>query len=519
MERTQMYKIRDLFRLITDNKMSYRQIGKVLSIGKSTVSEIARRINATNLSYNNITALSDTQLLELLQMAKKNQSIKYKQLSDQFQYFDKELKRHGVTIKLLWEEYRKKTNDGYSLSQFGHHFQLWRGSTKSTMKLEHKAGDKLLIDFTGKKLSIIDRKTGKETLLEVFAAILPSSGLTYVEAVYSQEKHNLIKSTENALWYMGGVPNAIVPDCLKSAVTNGNKYEPEINRGFKDFAKYYGSAVLPARPYSPKDKAAIEGAVKIIYQRIFAKIRDKIFYSLEEINQEILRLLEEYNNKPMQRTGISRRQMFDDIEKSTLKPLPFQYYLPKKHCKLTVAFTYHIYLSEDKHYYSVPHTFIEKKVNVEYDDNEIEIYYDNMRIAVHKRVDKPNGYTTNTDHMPPNHRFYSEWSYERFVNWASKISDSTKNLIEKVLDSKEHPEQGFKVSLGILNLSNKYGNTNLDKAAKKALFYNTYSFKFIKNILENNLLEIEEDELFHTPPINHKNIRGSKYYINKEVEL
>jgi transposase len=512
MERIEMYKIRDMFRLLFECKQSYREISKSLNIGKSTVCAFANRFKKTALSYKDIQALTDTEILELLDIEKINKSDKYNHLKVRFPEYEKELKKTGVTIKLLWEEYIFENPSGYSLSQFCHHFQIWRGSSKTSMRLEHKAGDKMFVDFTGKHLYITDKDTGRVIPVEVFVAVLPSSSFTYAEASISQEKMNMIKCTENALWYFGGVPAAIVPDCLKSAVTRGCKYEPDINRDFLDFARHYQTAVLPARPYSPKDKAMVEGAVKIVYSWIFAKLRDRVFYSIYDLNKAIFNLLSEYNTKIMQLTKISRLEMFNQIEKNTLKPLPLNLYEPKMYAKLTVAFNYHIFLNKDKHYYSVPFNYIKKKVDVVYTHADVEIYYNNVRIACHRRSDKANGYTTIKEHMPENHKFYNEWSPERFISWAEKLGDDVKILIEKILLTRDHPEQAFKVSLGILNLAKRYGNEKLNKACRKAVYYDVYTLKFVKNALENNALEIESNDLFTVSNITHENIRGNQYF-------
>lgn len=513
MERIEMYKIREIFRLVKEKNSSCRDIADILNIGKSTANNFIKKIKECCLSYEDISGLSDSDVLELLDIGVVNKSERYKYISDRFAYYDKELKRHGVTLKLLWEEYIEKTPEGYSLSQFCHHFQMWRGSTKSTMHIEHKAGDKMFVDFTGDHLYITDIKTGKLESVEVFVAVLGASNLTYVEAVRSQEKKEFIKSVESAIWYFGGVTKAIVTDSLKSAVTKADKYEPKINRDFHDFAMHYNTVILPARPYSPKDKALVEGAVKIVYSWIFAKLRNRIFNSIKELNLAILQLLEEYNSKPMQRTKISRIELFNDVEKAELKPLPLALFEFKMYAKLTVPTNYHIHLSKDKHYYSVPFKYIKKIVDVRYNENEVEIYYDNIRIASHKRsFDIKNKYSTMKEHMPPNHRFYSEWSPERFLNWAEKIGEDTKIYIKTILDSREYPEQAFRVCLGILNLSKKYGEDKLNKACKKALYFNVFRLDFVKNTLVTNSLELENYDLFEKISIDHENIRGNKYY-------
>jgi transposase len=510
MEITEMYKIRDIFRLVSENQ-SCRIIAKTLNIGKSTANYFTKKIKELGLKYNDIIELSDPEILELLEMGKANNSEKYKYILERFPYYEKELKKVGVNIKVLWEEYICENPAGYSFSQFSHHFQIWRGSTKSSMHIEHKAGDKMFVDFTGKKLFLTDIKTEEKNEVEIFISVLGASNMTYVEAVESQNKKDFIKCVENSLWYFGGTPKAIVPDNLKAAVNKASKYEPEINRDFHDFAKHYNTVILPTRTYSAKDKATVENAVKIVYSWIFAKLRNKNFYSIIDLNKEILSLLTDYNNKKMQRIKMSRLELFNEIEKNVLKPLPFTLFEYKKYSRLTVAFNYHIYLSCDGHYYSVPFSFTKKKVDVCYSETNVEIYYDNIRIASHKRAFNPNKYSTNPAHMPPKHQFYASWTPERFLSWAEKIGYDVKEFIKGVLDSKEHPEQGFKVSLGILNLSKSYGNEKLNKACKKGSYYKVYTLNFIKNILSNNRFEIESENLFQKS-FNHENIRGEQYY-------
>lgn len=338
--------------------------------------------------------------------------------------------------------------------------------------------------------------------------------MTYVEAVASQEKYNFIRACENALWYYGGVPRAIVPDCLKSAVTKGDKYEPDLNPSYQDFALHYGTTILPARPHHPKDKALVENAVRIVYSRIFASLRNMTFYSIQELNCAIFKELDSYNNRPMQKTKMSRFTLFNDIEKSELKSLPLSLYEIKHFASLKVQFNYHIYLSKDKHYYSVPYRFTGKQVEVVYSDTAVEIYHGNIRIAWHRRDFTVNGYSTLKEHMPQEHQWVSEWNPDRIKNWAYKIGSNVKEIIEIILSSKEHPEQGYRISLGILSLAKKYSAERLDKACKRALYCQCYSMKSIKSILEKKLdMTDEQNDLFDRAQVPvHENIRGSDYY-------
>ena len=416
-------------------------------------------------------------------------------------------------MQRLWEEHKAEYGDVYSYSRFCYHFQVWRNSSELTMHIEHKSGDKTFVDFTGKKLQIKNSILGEERDVEVFVAILGASQLTYVEAVESQKKADWIRVNENAFRYFGGVTRGIVPDCLKSGVTKGDKYEPDLNPEYLDFAKHYGTTILPARPYRPKDKALVENAVRIVYAWIFAPLRNQTFYSLKDLNDAISVELESYNSKPMQRLKISRRELFNETEKSELKPLPREMYEFKRFCKLKVQFNYHIFLSEDRHYYSVPYQHRGKKVDVMYTESTVDISYNHVRLTFHKRDRQLNGYTTLKEHMPSHHKWVTGWSAERLIKWADSLGDSVKMLVEIILNSREHPEQGFKVCLGILNMSKEYGGLRLNKACKRSIYFHNYSYKGVKNILKNGLEDMElDEELPYQSLPEHENIRGNKYY-------
>jgi transposase len=380
------------------------------------------------------------------------------------------------------------------------------------MHIDHKAGDKMFVDYAGNKLSIVERKTGEIIPVEVFVAILGASQLTYAEASRSQRSEDWIRSNENAFLYFGGVTQAIVPDNLKSGVTSSDRYEPGINFMFEDFADHYQTVVLPTRVRKPQDKALVENAVRLVYQRIYAPLRNRTFFSMEELNEAIWTLLERHNNMHFQRLKISRRSLFERIEKEALKPLPNERYAIKKCRELTVQFNYHVELREDRHYYSVPWQLKGKRVRVIYDERNVAIYYDNVRIVQHRRDYTPNDYTTLHTHMPANHRYYAKWSSERFIRWARSIGNNVEEVIKKVLNSRKHPEQAFKSCMGILNLVKEYGSERLDKACERALYFGFYSRKRIKNILDRGLEKntpSEQKELFIT---SHKNLRGSEYY-------
>jgi transposase len=508
--RISMEKIREIIRLNESAHLSERSIARALQVSRPVVKQYIGTISRAGLDYAAIKKMDDDTLLEIISGVGKSPSKRYAALHALFPYFVKELKRPGVTLQRLWQEYRDDHADGYGYSQFCFHFQHWRSSSELTMHMEHKAGDKMFVDFTGKKLTIVNRQTGEITEVEVFVAILGASQLTYVEAVASQKKEDWIAVNQNALHYFGGVPRAIVPDCLKAAVTKGNKYEPDINPEYLDFARHYQTVILPARPYHPKDKPLAENAVKIVYARIFASLRNRVFHNLTELNQAIREELAKHNNKPMQKLKVSRKALFDDIEKAALKPLPKERYVLRHFKQLKAQFNYHIYLSEDRHYYSVPYRYRGKVIDVIYTATTVELFHKNRRIAFHKRNPKPNGYTTVTDHMPSQHRYMSDWNPQRLTRWAQSIGGSVKQIIEQILAQRQHPEQAYKVCLGILNLEKQFSKDRLNKACARAIDFHHYSYKGIKKILENRM-EDHQMDCFQALP-EHANIRGNRYY-------
>jgi len=509
--RISMGKIRELLRLHEKCELSNRQIARALNISRPVVGEYLVNFKLSGITYRSITAMSDDEVMRTLETRKKESCEGYRILSERFPYLVKELKKPGVTLDLLWQEYRKQYPKGYSYPQFCYHFRMWGSLSSVSMHIEHKAGEKMFVDYTGKKLKIYERITGKEKDVEVFVAILPASGLTYVEATRSQRKEDWLKANDNALYYFEGVPGQIVPDCLKSAVTKANKYEPDINPCYADFARHYSTVIVPARPYSARDKAMVENAVKITYRRIFAPLRDRLFHSLEELNGAIRDLLEEHNNTPFQRIKMSRRELFDETEKTTLRPLPLKRYELKEFRRFKVPSNYHIEIREDNHYYSVPFKYKGKDVTVIYTASTIEIYHKSIRIALHKRVTR-RGYTTLKEHMPSQHRFYAEWSPEEMITRAKEIGDETRTLIEKIFESKGCLQLSYRICLGIIDLSRRYGSERVNRASKRALEFHSYSYKAVKNILQKGLDRVNEETLFLEAFPLHSNIRGEDYF-------
>jgi transposase len=510
-KKTNMSKLRQMLRLYTKGE-SKLKISELTGVSRNTLKKYLKIYTRLGLTLQTIEGLSDQELDHLFgENLIPEPSDKYKALESFFPIMEKELKKRGITRQILWERYIAMHPDGYKVSQFKYHYQHWLRRSKPVMHIEHVAGDKMYIDYAGEKLHIVNKETGEITEAEVFISILGASQLTYVEATLSQCKEDFISCCEHALAYYGGVPMAIVPDNLKSAVTKSSLYEPTLNQAFENFALHYSTTILPARSYKPKDKALVEGAVKIAYRRIYSVLDNKVFHSLEELNEAIREITEQHNNTRMTGRPYSRRKLFEEVERSVLHPLPILPYEFKRQQYSTVSVNGHTCLKEDKHYYSVPYGYIGKKIKIMYTSTQVEIFYNYILLAVHKRDRKLYGYTTNPDHLASTHRYLTEWNPDRFIKWAESIDKTVKEFITGLMDSKTHPEQAYKACQGVLGFERKVGRERLINACKRAIEYENYSYHAIKSILENKYDMLTFAEITAEIPA-HENIRGENYY-------
>jgi transposase len=434
-----------------------------------------------------------------------------------FEANNKRLRQRGYTRGRLWRLYNSQHPEGYRMTAFYSHHRLWSRRTRPSMHIEHKAGDKVYVDFTGLTLPVVDRETGLVSKQEVFVAVLGASQLTYVEAVASQSVENFIACCENALRYFGGAPHAIVPDNLKSAVTRSNRYEPKLNENFEGFADHYSMTVLPARAYKPKDKALVEGAVKIVYNRIYSGLPRQMATSLEQLNEFIGPLLEAYNAIPMTTREGSRNELFDEIDREALQPLPMYRYEMRHTVMATVMKSSHVYLRQDKHYYSVPHTYISKKVRLVFSLSVVEVYYRYELIASYKRDNKRYAYTTRADHMATQHKVLTDWSPEYFLKKAREIAPEVEHYLGCVLAKPQHPEQSYKTCQGILSFSKRASAERLKNACIRADHFGMYSYRAIEEILKRGLDSIDKDDGATQMP-THENIRGGAYYQQQSSE-
>jgi len=491
---------------------SNRACERILGTHRNTINHYVRLFSASGLSYADLSALDEKSLNELFPAVETLDQKRYKILSGYFTYFDKELKKPGCTRETLWKEYLQKHPGGYGSTQFNEHLNRWQEKVHASGKLIHKAGDKIYVDYTGKKLHITDKQTGEIIEVEVFVSILPASQYTYVEATRSQKKEDFISSMNHCLAFFEGVPKTIVTDNLKSAVSKASKYEAILNKSLKSLAIHYGTSINPTRSYSPQDKALVEGAVKLVYQRIFYPLSKITFFSIEALNQAIWELLAQYNNYRMKQLETSRSKQFLDIERPYLAALPSEPYELKEYRKAKVQKMGFVYLHEDKNYYSVPFRYIGQSVEIQYNSLDVEIYYKSQRIAVHKRNYRKGSYTKKDEHLSSAHKFYQDWSPDYFIHWAGKSGSSVEAYVGKLLSQASYPEIAYKQCLGVINLKKEYTDQRLDKACQMALNQPRVGYHIIKNILANKMDLKEQSFITESHITKHGNIRGAGFY-------
>lgn len=494
--------------------VSNRQIAQILSVNRNTVNHYLRLFKSSDLTMKELLKLDDASLSELFSSKTTINNNRFSALMLFFETMHAQRHHPGFTLQYHYHLYREQTKDPYSYTQFTAHYQRRYKQKEGAMKLSHQPAKELYVDFAGKKLEVVDATTGEVFKVEVFIATLPFSQYTYVEACRSQKREDFIQCLSSALRYFGGVPRAIVSDNLKSAVTRSSKYEAIINKTFKDFALHYGCAINPTRSYAPQDKALVESAVQLTYQRIYYPMRRMCFFSVEALNSEIQKHLQGYNDVLFQRKEASRKELFQSVEKPLLKSLPASGYQMKDYARAKVQKMGYIYFSADKTYYSVPYRYIGCHTQVQYTARYVEVYYKHQRIALHERLRSKGAYITNKQHLSSTHKAYNDWSPEYFAEKGSKVGINVELFIRELFLQGDYPEINYKRANGILQLAKTYGNQRVDKACLKAVYHDVYSYQMIKNILQNNMdqhdLEPDQGKQSHIP--FHNNIRGSENY-------
>ena len=507
--RTAMRKIRDVLRLTFAEQLSRRQVSTSLGIPFTTICEYIDRSRRAGLSWPLPENLDDSGLESLL-FTKAAPPMEERPLPD-WNHVHLELRRPGVTLQLLNLEYLEQQPDGYQYSQFCERYRRWQRHLDVVMRQEHRAGEKMFIDFAGQTVPIVDRATGVITEAELFVTVLGASNYLYAEAFPSQELPYWIAGHAHALSFYGGASRLWVCDNLKSGVTKAHRYEPLINRTYEEMAAHYGCAVLPARPRKPRDKAKVEAGVQIAERWVLARLRNRIFFSLAELNAAIRELVDHLNRKPFKKLPGSRLSLFEEVERAALRPLPLTTYEFALWPTARVNIDYH--LEVDRHYYSVPYRYVGELCDVRLTTSTLEVFLRGRRIASHLRSYKRGGFTTEPSHMPESHRRHLEWTPSRIVSWAKQTGPATGEFAEGILESRSHPEQGYRACLGIMRLGRRYGGDRLEAACKRALTVRAFSYRSVESILKNGL---DRHPLPDQPRLRphrlHENVRGPHYY-------
>jgi len=508
-----MRKIKEILRLKLDCGISEREISRSCQVSRSTVADYLRRAAAAKLTWTEASVLAESQLEERL-FPTEHIPSSVKRPPPDCEYIYNQLRTYrkfNLTLSQLWLEYKEKHPDGYQYTQFCEHYWRWRKKLDYCMRQEHRGGEKLFIDYSD-GLSIVDALTGELTLTQLFVAVWGASNYTYTEATPSQTLPNWIGSHGRAFEYFGCAPRFLVPDNLKSGVSKACKYEPDLNPTYSDMAEHYGCAVLPARPRKPRDKAKVENGVLIAQRWILAVLRHRTFYSLAELNAAIRECLERLNTRPLHRAKKSRRELFESLDRPNALPLPQSWYEYAEWYKAKVQLNYHIEV--DHHYYSVSYRLLRERLDIRLTATIVEAFHRGERVAAHVRSYVKGGYTTLPEHMPPSHRYYAEWNPARFIQWAGKTGESTARLVEKILTTRPYPEQGYKACLGIINLTRDYDPVRVEAAARRALKFQTCSYRSMKAILSAGLdRQPDNGEQPGLPGLlPHQNIRGQDYY-------
>lgn len=505
-----MRKTREILRLRWGKKLSQRDVARSCDCSPSTVHDTEARARLAGLSWPLPAELDDAALEAKLFPG---QPASGKRPLPDFKHVHFELSRQGVTLALLWQEYRTAYSDGLGYTQFCDRYRKWRRELDLSLRVVHRPGEKLYVDFAGQKMVLHDALSGDTQEVSIFVTALGVSQLIYAEAVAGEDLHSWLGAHQRAFQFMGGIPLILVPDNLKSAVTKPNFYDPEINRSYKDLADHYDTVVMPARVRKPKDKAKVENAVLQVERWVLAPLRNQKFFSLKELNDAIRERVNWLNDRPLSKLETTRRKLFEELDKPALKPLPSRrFYIPEWKRNVGVNIDYHVEF--ERHYYSVPCRLIRKRVDIRATSTTIECFYQGQRIAAHPRSLVKGQSTTTPEHRPKTHRDYQQWTPSRMLKWAGSIGPQTSLAVEAVLRSKRRPEEGYRAALGIIRLASRFGKDRLELACERAVLIRSPSFKTIQSILKTGMdqqpLSLRQES--GVDPVQHKNLRGSNYY-------
>lgn len=512
-----MRKIKDVLRLHHEAGLSRRGVAQALNISYGSAVNYLNRAQQAGLTWPLPEDLDERTLGRLLFPSQAATGQRRFSEPD-YPVVHQELKRKGVTKQLLWQEYRQQhPDDGYSYAQFCHRYLEWLGKQQRSMRQIHRAGEKLFVDYCGPTMAVVNPDTGEVRQAQVFVAVLGASNYTFACASWSQNQADWLNAHVQAFEFFGGVPEVVVPDNLKSGVSKTHRYEPDINPAYQQLASHYGVAVVPARPYKPKDKSKAEVAVQIVERWIMARLRHQTFFTLASLNQAIRFLLDDLNRRPFKKLPGTRCSQFEQLDKPALRSLPAHPYQYADIKQARVHIDYHI--EYDKHYYSVPHHLVKENVDVQATETTVAIYRHGQRIASHPRSHRKGAHSTCAEHMPQNHRAMSEWSPQRFLNWAQDIGESTREVVSQILQEKRHKEQSYRRVLALLSNAKKYGRERLNNACHRALLIHSPTRSSVESILKQGLdqvpLEQENRTTVQEEQLSldyHENLRGEAYY-------
>ncbi|MFH0985142.1 MAG: IS21 family transposase [Candidatus Omnitrophota bacterium] len=504
-----MRNVREVLRMGLACGVSSRDIGRSLRISHFSAQKYIRIAQEAGLDWDKIAAMSDASLERLVRGTPL--ATVAKPLPD-YACVHQEMKKKGVTLELLWQEYKEAHPDGYQETQFRQYYHAFTKTLRLSLRQTHKAGSTLFVDYAGQTVPIHDRNTGGMTQAQIFVAVLGASNYTFAEATADQGLECWIGSHVRAFEYFGGVTEKTVSDNLKAGVTSPCRYEPEINRTYADMIAHYGTVVIPARVRHPKDKAKVEAGVQMVERWILAALRNRKFFSLEELNEAIAELLIRLNGKSFQKLPGSRLSVFKDLEEPALKPLPVERYEYARWKKARVNIDYHIEL--EGHYYSAPYLLVHQEVTVRYTARTVEVFHREKRVASHPRSHLKGQHTTVHEHMPRSHQEHLSWTPTKMIECAGKIGRQTACVIERILNSRQYPELGYRSCLGILRLARPYSELRLEAACARAARIGAYTYKSVKSILVNGLDRKNLPEISTAVSVAHQNIRGGDYFDN-----
>jgi transposase len=504
-----MRKLRDVLRLKYETKLPLRDIAQACGLGLGTISTYLHRASAAGITWPLPDDLDDAGLEARLFTRPAVPSSSDRAVPE-WSALHQELKKPGVTLTLLWQEYRAQHPHGYAYSQFCERYRQWARRLRPSMRQVHRAGEKVFVDFSGKRPHLVDPATGEAITVELFVGVLGASGLIYAEATRRQDLPSWISAHGRMLEYFHGSPAIWVPDQLKSGVTTASRYEPEINRTYTELARHYGAVVIPARPATPTDKPLVEVSVQIAQRWVLAVLRHQTFFTLSDLNVAIRERIDAINNRPMKAVGVSRRTLFQQIDQPALTPLPATRYELAEWKVGRVNLDYHIQV--DHNFYSVPYQLVHARVEARATASTIEVFFKSRRIAVHARLTGRGRYATRVEHMPRAHRAHAEWTPSRLIAWAEQTGPATGRFVAGLLARRPHPEQGYRACLGLMRLGREHGADRLEAACHRAEHLRSYRFRTVEHILKSQQDRLPIDLPPTRPALTHENLRGATYY-------